>query len=1097
MLNRLNRNFILFPFFFLVLWGFPNSAGSQTPKVWTNLGLYGGQIYDIAIDPSTPDKIFAGSYLGDGLFVSQDGGNNWLPVETDNEPEGEGTFKNHAIWAVEIAPGNHQIIWVAHDYWVEKSTDGGQTWIHIKNQNMQKNCSGCTAGDDFRFCQAIAIDPHNPDIVYVGTGGPGGSSSSGAIYKTADGGQTWTKLTNIFDIGLNPIADFYGPILSIEIDANCNPIDGNCNIWAATTGSDNPWEGYLFRSNDEGQTWIDSFYIGTQWLDMALKPHNTGDPSQIYIATAFGIYRQTRAADEDATFLGGSFILGGAWGAENNIRTVVFDPQNPQIVYATWRSPIAWGGDGIDKVGRSTNGGDSWSTYVTNLLFLSLAVHPNNSEIVFGGHLNLGVFKSMDHGQSWTPVNEGLSAVIVKDAVIDPNDSSHILAGTVSGVYEKTGSGLWSRLLENDTWSVLFHPTNSQIFFAGIEGYVCKTTDGGLNWTFTNIPDYYSYNNITKMAIDHSNTDVMFVSVDYFGYGGAVHKSEDGGSSFTKVLDGVNTASANVPMNTVVIDPNNSQHVFAGGGLYYAPGNVGDLWESLDGGNNWTRTSLQNVTVNALLIDPSDSAVMYAGCGYSGGTDIPVYKSTDGGATWIPSHAGIPGEEIIIGDLWGFSSTDIFAAGSDGTIVRYNGSTWSDLDSGTTEDFNDIWGSSVSHLFAVGTNGIILRYNGNTWTAMNNGTTSNLNGIWGSGPSNVFAVGSSGTILQYNGSDWSPMSGGTTENLNDVWGSSATNVFAVGDNGTVLHYNGSSWIAWGAATTEDLQGVWGISATDVYGVGASGTIVHYAGTSWIWTVMNSGTTADLEAVWAGSENDVFAVGDNGIILHYDGSSWSAMVSNTTAFVTSAWGADSANVFTGGDTGNILQYNGTEWFAIRLGGSQWNAATDLEFHRLNTNIVYAGTTRAGVYISPNQAGQWLNLGTPVYNVYAVSAGSLFAATEGGLLQCTGTGVIAGKVVQAGSQRGINRARIFTDSGVRTISVNGEYMMVCPSGIHTVAVVADGQANQTLENILVLGADVTWVDVAMQSGVSDPSLDFDANNNSSSGGGGYCFIGSAAF
>jgi len=45
---------------------------------------------------------------------------------------------------------------------------------------------------------------------------------------------------------------------------------------------------------------------------------------------------------------------------------------------------------------------------------------------------------------------------------------------------------------------------------------------------------------INDIAIDHSNTDVMFVAVDYFGNGGAIHKSVDGGDSFTKVMDGVN-----------------------------------------------------------------------------------------------------------------------------------------------------------------------------------------------------------------------------------------------------------------------------------------------------------------------------------------------------------------------------------------------------------------------------------------------------------------------------------------------------------------------------------------------------------------------------
>ena len=91
-------------------------AGAQSSHVWTNLGLYGGQIYDIAIDPDNPDRIFAGSYMGDGLFLSQDGGRNWIPVEMENVNEGEDSFKNHAVFAVKIAPSDNSIIWAAHNY---------------------------------------------------------------------------------------------------------------------------------------------------------------------------------------------------------------------------------------------------------------------------------------------------------------------------------------------------------------------------------------------------------------------------------------------------------------------------------------------------------------------------------------------------------------------------------------------------------------------------------------------------------------------------------------------------------------------------------------------------------------------------------------------------------------------------------------------------------------------------------------------------------------------------------------------------------------------------------------------------------------------
>ena len=75
--------------FSLVLFSLSTSAISREVEPWTNLGLYGGQIYDIAIDPYNPENIFAGSYLGDGLFRTTDGGSSWRPVETGGGVLGE------------------------------------------------------------------------------------------------------------------------------------------------------------------------------------------------------------------------------------------------------------------------------------------------------------------------------------------------------------------------------------------------------------------------------------------------------------------------------------------------------------------------------------------------------------------------------------------------------------------------------------------------------------------------------------------------------------------------------------------------------------------------------------------------------------------------------------------------------------------------------------------------------------------------------------------------------------------------------------------------------------------------------------------------
>ena len=66
------RAFMVFTILTLALCGFQSSSWAQ--EYWTNLGLYGGQIYEITIDPDDSDKMFAGAYYGDGLYLTQNGG---------------------------------------------------------------------------------------------------------------------------------------------------------------------------------------------------------------------------------------------------------------------------------------------------------------------------------------------------------------------------------------------------------------------------------------------------------------------------------------------------------------------------------------------------------------------------------------------------------------------------------------------------------------------------------------------------------------------------------------------------------------------------------------------------------------------------------------------------------------------------------------------------------------------------------------------------------------------------------------------------------------------------------------------------------------
>ena len=195
-------------------------------------------------------------------------------------------------------------------------------------------------------------------------------------------------------------------------------------------------------------------------------------------------------------------------------------------------------------------------------------------------------------------------------------------------------------------------------------------------------------------------------------------------------------------------------------------------------------------------------------------------------------------------------------------------------------DILAVWGTSGTDVFAVGKSGTILHYDGSTWSPMANVTTNWLNAVWGSSGSDVFTVGfafdepKSAVILHYNGSTWSPMASGTTNWLSAVWGSSGTDVFAVGNYSTILHYDGNTWSSMGLGTDSSLSAVWGSSGTDVFALCGDGTIRHYDGSA--WSSMASGTTNLLYAVWGSSGTDVFAVGEYGTILHYDGSTWSSM-----------------------------------------------------------------------------------------------------------------------------------------------------------------------------------------------------------------------------
>ncbi|MGK7370912.1 MAG: hypothetical protein ACNS64_11925, partial [Candidatus Halalkalibacterium sp. M3_1C_030] len=89
------------------------------------------------------------------------------------------------------------------------------------------------------------------------------------------------------------------------------------------------------------------------------------------------------------------------------------------------------------------------------------------------------------------------------------------------------------------------------------------------------------------------------------------------------------------------------------------------------------------------------------------------------------------------------------------------------------EYFEGVWGSSQNNVFAVGTNGYILHYNGSDWRESPGNVTARLTDVWGSSWDNVYAVGEAGTIIHYKGNKWTKLEAGFSQNLNALWGTSA------------------------------------------------------------------------------------------------------------------------------------------------------------------------------------------------------------------------------------------------------------------------------------------------------------------------------------
>ena len=290
-------------------------------------GLPNSPVNVLAIDPTNPQKIYAG--LNNGLFGSTDGGTIWRKIVLPT------TF----VTAIAIDPKTPSTIY-ANSF---KSTDGGANWTVMR---LPAPGFGCGTA-------RLIIDPSNTATVYLLS--PlsvcGDVAIPGGLFKTTDGGNTWSTLRN----GANPF------------EANSLAIDpGNASTLYATT------ERNLFKSTDGGNTWRVPYEGNRSLVLLAIDPIN---PSTLYLrdipSNINNLFKSTDG--------GSTFKVMGLTGVP--IKGLIVDQTNSSTLYAAIGNLGNGGG-----VLKSTDGGQTWNaTDLIGMTINALAIDPLDSSRIYAG----------------------------------------------------------------------------------------------------------------------------------------------------------------------------------------------------------------------------------------------------------------------------------------------------------------------------------------------------------------------------------------------------------------------------------------------------------------------------------------------------------------------------------------------------------------------------------------------------------------------------------------------------------------------------------------------------------------------------------------
>ncbi len=583
---------------------YPLSSSSFSALKLRNIGpaITSGRVSDLAVNPTNSSEYYVAAASG-GVWKTTNAGITFTPVF-----DGQGSY---SIGCVVLDPTNPNVVWVgsgegnnqrsvSYGDGIYKSEDGGKTW---KNLGLKQS----------EHIGSIAIDPNDPDIVYVAAYGPLWSSGGDrGIYKTTDGGKTWKNILNVSEhTGFSEI--HMDPRNSKILYATAH--QRQRKVFTYIGGGP---ESALYKSTDSGATWTK--------LTSGLP---SGDVGRIAIDIS---------------------------------------PVNPDVLYAMIEAREGSG------TYISRDRGQSWqkqsSVSTSGNYYQRIFCDPKNIDRIYAMDAYMQV--SNDGGKTFQILGEKSKHIDNHVIWIDPANNEHYLVGCDGGLYESFDAGSnW--LFKPNLPITQFYKvaTDNGLPFYQVHGGTqdnfslggpSRTTSGNgimnSDWYFTSIGDGF------ESQVDQSDPNIVYAQSQYGGLVRYDRKTGEILSIKTIEQEGEPAYRWNWDAPLVISKFDNKR-------IYHAANKV---FRSDDRGNSWKQISPDLTkqidrnkmevmgrvwsvdavakngstdiygNITTLSESPLDANMLYAGT-----DDGALHVTTNGGASWTAMSypAGVPANAYV------------------------------------------------------------------------------------------------------------------------------------------------------------------------------------------------------------------------------------------------------------------------------------------------------------------------------------------------------------------------------------------------------------------------------------------------------------------